>query len=203
MSYSAYAFLHQPFDQTLQAARRGDTNAFIGLMEMYRGAATRLAQQILHTEEAATDAVQESLIKAYQAMARFEEGNFRSWWLRIVANTCYDYLRRQKRRPSISLDALLEHSEEEANYEGLGNQKQTAENPEQMIVQQETLQLVYAAIDDLPSWHRTVILLIDVHGYDYGEAAHLLQVPLGTVKSRLSRARATLRDRLVQLQMWQ
>ena len=93
-----HAALAPAVDHMVDAARAGDDRAFGNLIEVYRSTAERLAQQILHTEEAAADAVQEALIKAHRAMGRFQDGNFRSWFLRIVTNTCYDHLRRQKRR---------------------------------------------------------------------------------------------------------
>jgi len=177
----------------VQAARLGDEGAFSLLVEHYRTAAERLAQQILRTEEAAADAVQEALIKAYRAMPRFQEGNFRSWLLRIVTNTCYDHLRRQKRRAAVSLDEAVEWAQVDMPSHLLAE----AENPETVALQQESLRLLLQAIDNLPAWHRNVVVLVDVHGYDYGEAAELLDLPLGTVKSRLSRARSALRDLLL------
>jgi RNA polymerase sigma-70 factor (ECF subfamily) len=179
----------------VHAARMGDEWAFNILVEAYHTAAERLAQQILRTEEAAADAVQEALIKAYRAMPRFQDGNFRSWFLRIVTNTCYDHLRRQKRRAAISLDEAAEW----ANVELPNDLRQDAENPETVALHQESMRLLLKAIDELPAWHRSVVLLVDVHGYDYSEAAEMLGLPLGTVKSRLSRARAALRDSLVEL----
>jgi RNA polymerase sigma-70 factor (ECF subfamily) len=179
---------------TVQAARLGEEWAFNRLAEEYRTAAERLAHQILRTEEAAADAVQEALIKAYRAMPRFQDGNFRSWLLRIVTNTCYDHLRRQKRHSTLSLD-------ESADWVALDMPSHLAaetENPETVALQQESLHLLLQAIEDLPLWHRNVVLLVDVHGYDYSEAAEVLGLPLGTVKSRLSRARSALRDVLVE-----
>lgn len=181
--------------EMLQAAQSGDDHAFGLLMNHYQQMAKRVAQQILRTEEAAADAVQEAMIKVYRALPRFEEGNFRSWLLRIVTNTCYDHLRRQKRRRALSLDELTEGSDSEA---ALGEHSHdTVEDPETVAIQHERMQSLLSAIDDLPAWHRNVVLLIDVHGMDYEEAAEQLGVPLGTVKSRLSRGRAALRDRLV------
>jgi RNA polymerase sigma-70 factor (ECF subfamily) len=177
----------------VQAARMGDENAFNTLIEQYRTAAERLAQQILRTEEAAADAVQEALIKAHRAMPRFQDGNFRSWLLRIVTNTCYDHLRRQKRRSAVSLD----DGQEWCPADLPNSLRYTAENPETVALSREGLRLLLEAINQLPSWHRNVVILVDVHGYDYNEAAELLALPLGTVKSRLSRARAALRDTLV------
>lgn len=191
--HAAGAAAPQEMNATVQAARLGDEWAFSALIDEYRAAAERLAHQILRTEEAAADAVQEALIKAYRAMPRFQDGNFRSWLLRIVTNTCYDHLRRQKRRFAVSLDETAEW----APLEMPNHMQAAAENPETVILQDESLRLLLRAIDDLPAWHRHVVLLVDVHGYDYNEAATILDLPLGTVKSRLSRARSALRDTLV------
>lgn len=187
-----------PLDLAIGAARDGDPNAFSILAQQYYAAAVRIARQILLTEDAAADAVQEALIKAHRAMPRFQDGNFRSWLLRIVTNTCYDHLRHQKRRAAVSLDELTEEMNGETvfRFEPLG-MSERGDDPEQAAVQNESLSALLATIEDLPVWHRNVILLVDVHGYDYGEAAELLQVPLGTVKSRLSRARSALRNQLV------
>ncbi len=180
-------------DSAIQAARRGDDGAFGALIDLYRSSAERVAQQILHTEEAAADAVQEAMIKAHRAMERFQEGNFRSWFLRIVTNTCYDHLRRQRRRAAVSLDELTE----QAGMDYLATEDYVAEDPESLVLQNEGMRFLLAAINDLPEYHRNVVLLVDVQGYDYAEAAELLALPLGTVKSRLSRARSALRDQLV------
>ncbi|MBK8049783.1 MAG: RNA polymerase sigma factor [Anaerolineales bacterium] len=187
------AHLSNQLDAMVEAARQGDDRAFAWLVESYRTTAERLAQQILHTEEAAADAVQEALIKAHRAMARFQDGNFRSWFLRIVTNTCYDHLRRQKRRAAYSLDELTE----QAGLDYVVTPELMSDDPESVVLKNESMQTLLTAIDALPVWHRSVVLLVDVQGYDYSEAAELLGLPLGTVKSRLSRARCALRDELV------
>ncbi len=178
----------------LQAARGGDDRAFNHLIYHYQAAAQRLAQQILRTEEAAADAVQDALIKVHRALPRFQDGNFRSWLLRIVTNTCYDYLRSQRRRATVSLDDFVEPTG--AEFAQLRADER--QNPEMLVTQQESLNYLLQAINALPAWHRDVVLLVDVHGYDYNEAAELLGLPLGTVKSRLSRARSALRDHLTE-----
>lgn len=174
----------------ISAAREGDGQAFQGLVEGHWGSAVRLACSIMQTEEAAADAVQEALIKVHRAMPRFKDGNFRAWLLRIVSNTCYDHLRSQKRRSALSLDQMIEEAEFEAS-EGRCEQ-----NPEQYTLRREQLACLGRLIDGLPSWYRDVVVLVDIHGYDYGEAAAHLRLPRGTVKSRLSRARAHLRNQL-------
>jgi RNA polymerase sigma-70 factor (ECF subfamily) len=178
--------------QTIHAARLGDEFAFATLVGQYQATAHRVAQHILRTEEAAADAVQEALIKAHRAMPRFQDGNFRSWLLRIVTNTCYDHLRRQKRRAAMSLDELIDDSGLEISSET----KSVTADPAKLSLQRENMETILQAIDELPLWHRNVVLLVDVHGYDYAEAAEALSLPLGTVKSRLSRARSALRDSL-------
>jgi RNA polymerase sigma-70 factor (ECF subfamily) len=180
--------------EMIHAAQLGDELAFGQLVSFYQSAAQRLAQRIMSTEEAAADAVQDALIKVHRALPRFEDGNFRSWLLRIVTNTCYDHLRSQKRRPAMSLDELTEASGPDLPFMRAGD----SHNPEVVATQRENMEFLLHTIEELPEWHRDVVLLIDVHGYDYSEAAEVLDLPLGTVKSRLSRARATLRDRLVE-----
>ncbi len=178
----------------IQAACRGDESAFTSLVAQYQATAQRVAHHILRTEEAAADAVQEALIKAHRAMPRFQEGNFRSWLLRIVANTCYDHLRRQRRRAATSLDELID----ESGFEIADDDIEEAQDPAKLTIQREGMELILHEIDQLPPWHRNVVLLVDVHGYDYAESAEILGLPLGTVKSRLSRARAALRNVLIE-----
>lgn len=175
---------------TISAARDGDGQAFQGLVEGHWGSAVRLARSILQTEEAAADAVQEALIKVHRAMPRFKDGNFRAWLLRIVSNTCYDHLRSQKRRNALSLDQMIEESDYEAT------EWRCEQNPERYALRREQLAVLGRMIGGLPPWYRDVVVLVDVHGYDYGEAAAHLGLPRGTVKSRLSRARSHLRDQL-------
>ena len=147
-------------DRMVDAARAGDDRAFGSLIEVYRSAAERLAQQILHTEEAAADAVQEALIKAHRAMSRFQDGNFRSWFLRIVTNTCYDHLRRQKRRQAVSLDELAE----QGSLDYMAPTAAASEDPEAIALQNEGMHLLLHAIEALPAWHRSVVMLVDVQG---------------------------------------
>ncbi len=182
------------FPDLLRAAQNGDDLAFASLIRHYRRFAEVAAQRILRTEEAAADAVQEAMFKVYRALPKFQDGNFRSWLLRIVKNTCYDHLRQQTRRQTLSLDELTEYDEAETSI-GIRT-TDDRENPESVVVHQEAMQQLMSAIDELPPCHRSVIMLVDIHGLDYIEAANYLDVPMGTVKSRLSRARATLRDQL-------
>lgn len=180
--------------EMIDAARLGDEYAFALLIDQYQATAQRLAQHILRTEEAAADAVQDALIKVHRALPRFHDGNFRSWLLRIVTNTCYDHLRSQKRRAAVSLDEITEQMGSDLPIVD----ESIEDDPESIVLQREGMSILLDAIEELPEWHRSVVVLVDVKGYDYQEAADYLELPLGTVKSRLSRARSTLRDRLLE-----
>lgn len=182
----------------IHLAANGDHAAFAELVLLYRPMSMRVAQQILRTEEAAADAVQDAMIKVWIALPNYQDGNFQSWLMRIVANTSLDHLRRAKvHHKALSLDELMEATP----YGDGGNLRDgflrddTPDLDEQMI-QRELLAQIYAAIDTLPAYHRNVVLLVDVDGLDYAEAAQHEGVPLGTVKSRLSRGRAVLRERI-------
>lgn len=182
----------EPMTNLIHAAQSGDDAAFAELVLLYRPMAMRVAGQILRTEMAAEDAVQEAMIKVHRALPRFEEGNFRSWLLRIVTNTCYDHLRRAKRKRALSLDEMIEGNDDESWLPHSDD-----DGPEALYLASEAMSEILAAIDGLPFWHRNVLLMVDVQGMDYAEAAQYEGVPLGTVKSRLSRGRAALRGRIV------
>ena len=179
----------------IERAAAGDRMAFTQLMDHYQNACYGLAWRLLGDADQAADATQDAFLHAYNAMRSYRGGVFRSWLLRIVTNTCYDYLRSQRRRSTLSLDDLTESSG--AEFPQL--RADELQNPEMLVTQQESLQFLLQAIDALPNWHRDVVLLVDVHGYDYTEAAEMLGLPLGTVKSRLSRARSALRDQLIKV----
>lgn len=187
------------FADLLRAAQNGDDLAFDSIVRQYKRVAEAAARRILATDEAVADAVQEAIYKIYRALPRFQDGNFCSWITRIVTNTCYDHLRRQKRRQAYSLDALTDYDKGKLLH-GVRAVEEVDE-PEKVALQREKMQVLLDAINDLPRSQRTVVLLVDIHGLDYEEAAYHLDVPMGTVKSRLSRARATLRESLTAIGM--
>jgi len=175
----------------IHAARRGNLDAFNELVLTYQHRLYNLAYRILGDPAAASDATQEALIAAYQKIATFQGGSFRSWLLRIVANRCYDELRRQKRRPITSWEDFGE-VDEEANPALING----SESPEQSVERAELARFLQAAIATLPPDQRVALVLSDVEGLSYADIADTLGVPVGTVKSRLARARARLRDLL-------
>lgn len=177
---------------TIAQATAGDLDAFNRLVLAYQNLAYSVAYRTLQDEDAAADAVQESFIKAFRGLRGFQGGSFKSWMIRIVVNTCYDVLRSKQRRPTDSLDDMPDDGEHSVQLED------PAESPESYIQRRELSQLIEAGITRLPPDQRLVLTLCDVHGYAYEEISEMTGMPMGTVKSRINRARAKLRDYLLQ-----
>lgn len=175
----------------ISSAREGNLNAFNQLVLTYQGVVYNTAYRILGDGDAAADATQEAFISAFRALAGYRGGSFRAWLLRIVTNACYDYLRYKQRRPSSSLDALLVDPQQTARLVA------TEEEPEKHALRSELSDLLQTGINALPADQRVTLVLADVQGFSYQEIAQALGTSLGTVKSRLSRARAKLRDYLL------
>lgn len=174
----------------IEQAQRGDVNAYNTLVLEYQGLAYNVAYRIMGEPDAAADATQDAFISAYKAINRFRGGSFKSWLLRIVTNQCYDELRRRKRRPKTSLDALyVEDETPDASW-----MTDHAENPESFAQRMDLQSAIVDCLQDLPEDQRTVVVLSDIEGFSYDEIAGIVGVALGTVKSRLSRSRDKLRD---------
>lgn len=169
----------------IRVAQRGNLDAFNQLILHYQNQAYNLAHHILQDAAAADDATQEAFISAYRGLEKFRGGSFRAWLLRITSNACYDELRRRKRKPAISWDDFGD-LEEEANPHLVD----AGARPEESVQQNELREMLERLMAKLPQDQRTVLLLIDRMGLSYEEAAQALQIRLGTVKSRLARARS-------------
>lgn len=174
--------------QLIAAAQNGDLPAFNQLVLRYQNLAYNVAYRILGDPDLAADATQDAFLKAFKALGSFRGGAFKPWMLRIVTNTCYDYLRSAKRRPSDSLDDAMESGEHSPRLHDRG------EGPDSYVERQELSQMIQWAISQLNYDQRAVVTLVDIQGFSYEEAADILGISIGTVKSRLSRARAKLRD---------
>ncbi|MCC6167352.1 MAG: sigma-70 family RNA polymerase sigma factor [Caldilineaceae bacterium] len=179
-------------EAAIERTLAGDLNAFNQLVVKYQRLAYSVAYRMLQTEDAAADAVQDSFIKAYRALRSFKGGVFKSWLLRIVVNTCYDVLRAQKR---YTFEPIGEEADEETPVALLVD---NSESPQAYVERMELNGLIELGIRSLPADQRLVLTLCDVHGYAYEEIAEITGFPMGTVKSRISRARTKLRDFLLQ-----
>ncbi len=177
----------------VQSAQRGNLDAFNALILHYQAQVYNLALHLLHDTAAADDATQEAFIAAYKALPKFRGGSFRAWLLRIVANACYDELRRHQRRPTTSWEDFGD-VDEEANPHLVDGEPW----PEQVMEQQELRMLLERTLAKLPAEQRLTLVLVDQMGFSYEEAAETLRVRLGTVKSRLARARLAMQGLLRQ-----
>lgn len=175
----------------IERALDGDLNAFNQLVVEYQNLAYSVAFRLLNDSDGAADAVQDSFIKAFRALDSFRGGNFKSWLMRIVTNTCYDVLRARKRRKTDSLEDIPVENE---YIPALTDRR---ESPQQYVERQELARLIMMAIQDLPEDQRVSIVLCDVEGYTYEEISDITGVAIGTVKSRISRARGKVRDMLI------
>lgn len=174
----------------IASARAGDPRAFNALVSAYQGIAYNVAYRVLGHPDTAADATQDALLAAYRALPSFRGGSFRAWLLRIVTNSCYDQLRRKRRRPQVSLDDMVDDPDyTPALVDG-------GESPEEAVLRDDVRRAMEVAIAKLPLDQRLVIIMSDVEGLSYEEIAAATGASLGTVKSRLSRARARLRDYL-------
>lgn len=171
----------------------GDLEAFNQLVLQYQDIAYRYAYAILGDPDNAEDITQESFIKAFQKIRSFRGGSFRAWLLKIVTNTSYDQLRKKKMHPVLPLFPEGPEGEEIESPKWLGD---PAPSIEAMVQSREEMLRVYQILDELPAVFRSIITLIDIHELDYAEAAEVMNIPLGTVKSRLARARSMTIDKL-------
>jgi RNA polymerase sigma factor (sigma-70 family) len=177
----------------ISASREGDLDAFNQLVLHYQAMIYNLAQRILGDPDSADDITQDTFLTAYLNLSRFRNGSFRSWLYRIATNACYDVHRQHKRHPVLSIEKeILEEQEFLPLFDVHGSSLM----PEVEFDRHELGQVIQKALNQLDVDQRTVVVLIDLQDFDYQEAAQILGIPVGTVKSRLARARMILRHLL-------
>jgi RNA polymerase sigma-70 factor (ECF subfamily) len=175
-----------------RAAQKGDLDAFNRLVLAYQDLAFNLALRMLSDEHTAEDATQLAMISAYQNLHSYRGGSFRAWLLRMVANKCYDELRRRQRHPTTGLEPTS--NEDEDSVESPAWLADQNPGPEQILEQSELEQAVQHCIDLLPDEFRLVVVMVDMQECNYQEVSEITGNPMGTVKSRLARARMRLKD---------
>jgi RNA polymerase sigma-70 factor (ECF subfamily) len=175
----------------VHSAQNGDLDSFNTLILHYQDRVFNTALRILGDEDIAQDAAQEAFISAFRSISTFRGGSFKAWLLRTVTNACYDELRRQKRRPTTPLEPETNDGEEMDSPHWLADPNMT---PAEKSEADELEHAIQHCLDTLPTDFRTVVVLADIEGMDYSEVATAARVPLGTIKSRLARARLRLRE---------
>jgi RNA polymerase sigma-70 factor (ECF subfamily) len=180
-------------DQVLvERAQRGDKRAFELLVIKYHRKLGRLLSRMVRDAAEVEDITQETFIKAYRALPQFRgESAFYTWLYRIGVNTAKNYLVARKRQP-VSSDVLAEDAE---NYEE-GDILRDVATPDAELQTKQIAQAVNAAVDALPEELRTAITLREIEGMSYEEIAQFMNCPIGTVRSRIFRAREAIAERI-------
>lgn len=172
----------------IERASGGDPEAFNRLMENHERRMYAVALRMCGNREDAQDCLQEAMLRAYRAISGFKgQSTFSTWVYRITMNTCLDELRRRKNKQNTSLDSLLD-----AGW----SPKDERNAPERHAIQQEMKAHLHAAIRELPEDMRSAVVLRDIQGMSYDEIAQTLDINVGTIKSRISRGREKLREKL-------
>lgn len=172
----------------IKKAQRGDIESFNTLVLLFQDYVYSISYRIMGEGDSASDAAQDTFITAFRKLDTFRGGNFRAWLARITTNTCYDELRKRKRRPQDYLEELP--GAEMYDEAPIAADSPT---PEQEAQRADLNQAIQDCITALNDDQRIVMVMSDVQGYSYQEIADMVDTSLGTVKSRLSRARLAVR----------
>jgi len=186
--------VHPSDDVLVEMSKQGDLAAFEQLVEKYQSRVYTIAYRYMGNYADASDLAQESFIKIYRSLESFRgEAGFMSWMYRLVTNVCLDELRRRGRSKTVSIEELME------GKKGLIMRREISGSrlPEDAVIRRELQQEVQNVLNSLSEEHRIIVVMRDIQGYSYEEIAQLLQCSLGTVKSRLNRARHILKEKLL------
>ena len=177
--------------EKIQAALDGDLDSFNDIVLDFQDLVYYQAYRVIGEPDAAEDATQEAFLSAYRKLHTYRGGSFKSWLLRIVSNACYDELRRRQRQPVAPLTPRDDHGEE---FDSPDWMEDPSDKPEQYLQRSELSEAIQRCLDQLDEKFRTVVVLVDMQEMDYASTAEVVNSPLGTVKSRLARARQSLQE---------
>ena len=174
----------------IKKIKSGDMEAFSLLVSAYEKKAVNFARRMLGTQEEAEDAAQEAFLKVFDKIHTFrEDSSFSTWFYTVLNNICLDALRKRSRRA----ETISIHQSDDTGDEYELQIEDTADGPYEAFQKNEAKRLLEIALTKLSDEHRTVIILRDINGFEYEEIAKILKISTGTVKSRISRARLSLR----------
>lgn len=187
--------------QLVARAREGDREAFDGLVELYAARLYNLALRITGSPEDAEDCVQEAFLKAFSGIRKFRgESAFSTWLYRVAINVSVECARKRARKPAAASELIHASGGDgaPADFEEVGRAAPEASpaTPEEALIAHQRREVVLKAIDGLPQHQRVALVLCDLQGLSYEDIARVTNTRVGTVKSRLNRARLMLRERL-------
>jgi RNA polymerase sigma-70 factor (ECF subfamily) len=185
--------VHDEEQALIKAAQHGDLNAFNALILRYQNLLYGIALRMLNDDDIASDAVQEALISAFSKLNSFRGGSLRSWLARVTVNACYDEMRRKRRQREVPMEQFNMEGEE---VEDLSWMIDPAARPEAQYESFELENAIQHSLRQLTPAYREALILVDIEGLSYEEASVAARVPVGTVKSRLARARLQMRCNL-------
>lgn len=181
----------------VQRVQTGDSSAFRALFDKYHRRAFAVAMGVVKNEDDALDAVQEAFVKVHKNIHTFEgSSSFYTWLYRIVMNVSIDHVRRNRRQKNLDFDERVLHEESDVAGDGALVPSMTNANPGKAALRRELGGAIHAALQELPEHHRAVIVLREIEGMSYEEMAEALEVPKGTVMSRLFHARKKMQTAL-------
>ena len=179
-------------EELVRRVQRGDKTAFDSLVRKYQHKITQLINRYVKDPDEALDVAQESFIKAYRALASFRgESAFYTWLYRIAINTAKNHLAMRSRRPT---DDDIDF--EQAEQFDSGTRLRQLETPEGLLLTDELAGVIQSALNDLPDELRAAITLREFDGLSYEEIASVMECPVGTVRSRIFRAREAIDNKL-------
>lgn len=180
--------------ELIAAAKAGDERSFELLITQCKTKAYNIALRYLRNEEDAMDALQESFIKIYRHLDSFKEGSkFETWVYRIVVNTCNDMLRKSS---GALAESIVRSDEDEKEY--TLELPDPEPGPQESLLRREQAEQILAAMERLKPEQKEAIILRDIQGFSYEEISGMVNCSIGTVKSRINRARSRLRDILLE-----
>ncbi len=179
----------------IQRALSGDQKAYTALLKKYRNLVYNVMHKMVRNPQEAEDLTQEAFVKAFRALQNFnDEFAFSTWLMKIATNNCIDLLRKNKLR-TMSIDEPIQYKDEKVRFQ-LPDREPT---PEKQVLRSERAGIINRAIEGLPERYRTVIVLRHRQEKSYEEISEELNLPLGTVKARIFRAREMLNKKLKNL----
>ena len=185
-------------DELMLRCQAGDIQAFDELVARHRASLLSFATRVVGDRESAEDLTQETFLRMFRAIPRYKVGKakFTTWMYRIIANLCKNELRNRRRRGQVVVQQRREDSQNTVHQMMLNIPAAASSHPDCQLERKELSAMIEQAISELPPKYRIPLVLRDVQGLSYEEIARVIQSPIGTVKSRINRARLTLKERL-------